>query len=754
MQQWANPHLLQAASEKSIEDMNEIKILVAILQVFHLLPSTAGVLLDDLVGSVVNLEVHLCRRESSPFRKPLFKFLNRYPTESVVYFVERIESTHYARIFVHALSSPECSPLREALMSQTPLLVNILREFCIHAEASSNANGSSTSSIVDASVDDMAVDSEGGPNAAGLPTKQPPAYSDAVSKRLYITMEAATMIHACLEFQPLWLEERSDLLQTLFATWAASTSLGVAPDQSSRLAKPVLVEHLVHCLLLATRAMGNPPAILFRLLDVAGRSSSIIDVSFVFKYVWDSLIVRWPISKRREILSAFLARLADMSTSDESNAILLQHLINPMVATVFTLPDIALTESASGTGSSRHDDGSATALSSTSRPPLTQEQRGIELLRAPVIAMFNQRVWAVHMPNGTQALLIKRASVRLELVQLSSILIRHAASAVNDIRKDIIKFGWNYIRNDDIMIKNASYVLVAQFIAAFDTPSKIILQAYSSLLKAHHVESRFLVRQALDILLPVLPIRLPPTAQQGNSGESGNGAAAGPPAWVVLAKRILIENSASLAHTTHVYQLIAGHPSIFFPYRTQFASNLVGILQKMCLTHSATSETRTLALDIMDLFLKWHAMLDNRNDAETVPAGEADTSSKPGVNVNGSTNTSTSTPVLAPAASTDLLMSESRRETIVGLLLRMLCLVFDFALKSNLGPRALELLTQYLDSNKWPTMHLRLTFFERSMQQIEAQGMNQQLVLHILTVLSVVTNQMQPIWFEEYFGVL
>ncbi|KAI7825787.1 hypothetical protein BX661DRAFT_199084 [Kickxella alabastrina] len=721
MQQWANPHLLQAASEKSIEDMNEIKILVAILQVFHLLPSTAGVLLDDLVGSVVNLEVHLCRRESSPFRKPLFKFLNRYPTESVVYFVERIESTHYARIFVHALSSSECSPLREALMSQTPLLVNILREFCIHAEASSNANGSSTSSSVDAAVDAMAVDSEGAPNAAGLPTRQPPAYSDAVSKRLYIAMEAATMIHACLEFQPLWLEERSDLLQTLFATWTASTSLGVAP--TSPLGALPFTGHARD---------GQSTGHFIQATDVAGRSSSVIDVSFVFKYVWDSLIVRWPISKRREIL-----------TSDESNAILLQHLINPMVATVFTLPDIALTESASDTGSSGHDGSSATALSSTPRPPLTQEQRGIELLRAPVIAMFNQRVWAVHMPNGAQALLVKRASVRLELVQLSSILIRHAASAVNDIRKDIIKFGWNYIRNDDIMIKNASYVLVAQFIAAFDTPSKIILQAYSSLLKAHHVESRFLVRQALDILLPVLPIRLPPTAQQGNSGESGNGAAAGPPAWVVLAKRILIENSASLAHTTHVYQLIAGHPSIFFPYRTQFASNLVGILQKMCLTHSATSETRTLALDIMDL-----------KDAETVPAGEADTGSKPGVNANGSANTSTSTPVLVPAASVDLLMSESRRETIVGLLLRMLCLVFDFALKSNLGPRALELLTQYLDSNKWPTMHLRLTFFERSMQQIEAQGMNQQLVLHILTVLSVVTNQMQPIWFEEYFGVL
>ncbi|KAJ1812139.1 transcription-associated protein 1, partial [Coemansia sp. RSA 2599] len=148
MQQWANPQLLQAASEKSVEDMHEIKILVAILQVFHLLPSTAGVLLDDLVGSVVNLEVHLCRRESSPFRKPLFKFLNRYPTESVVYFIKRIDSPHYMRIFTHALNSPECGPLRDALVTQTPALIDLLREFC--AKATSFSSGSKNSESADA----------------------------------------------------------------------------------------------------------------------------------------------------------------------------------------------------------------------------------------------------------------------------------------------------------------------------------------------------------------------------------------------------------------------------------------------------------------------------------------------------------------------------------------------------------------------------------------------------------------------------
>ncbi|KAJ2064803.1 transcription-associated protein 1 [Coemansia sp. S146] len=726
MQQWANPQLLQAALEKSIEDMHEIKILVAILKVFHLLPSSASVLLDDLVSSVVNLEVHLCRRESSPFRKPLFKFLNRYPAESAVYFIERIESTHFARIFTHAISCPESGPLREALVSQTPMLVDLLNNF-------SEQPSTDTTLPVDEEKADAAENARDS--------------SDVVYKRLYIAMSVVALIHTCMEYTPLWLEERSDLLSALLGAWSAANCLTVITDQVSRLAKPVLIEHLVRSLLLATRAMSNPSSILFKLLEISGRSSDAIDVSFIFQYVWTELITKWSIAKRREILSAFLLRLGDSSISDEANSTLLQHLINPMVATVFTLPSIAAHDG--GVGDADH----------TASGHLSQEQRSAELLRGQVISLIHQRVWVMHMSSSAQAMAVTKASVRLELVQLSSILMRHAVSAVADLRKDIIKFGWIFIRNDDIMIKNASYVLVSQFIAAFDTPAKITLQAYSSLLKAHQVESRFLVRQALDILLPVLPLRLGQSAasSSSSSADASGASNAGLPAWVVLAKRVLIDHSSSLALTTHVYQLIAGHAAIFFPYRMHFASNLVGILQKMCLTHSATSETRTLALDIMDLFLKWHEMLE--------PAGGTASSGSAPITATAVTSTSEvvgDMPKDASAgggsggsnATASDLLTEARRETIVGLLLRMLCLVFDFALKSNLGPRALDLLTRYLDTSKWPPMHLRLTFFERSVQQIESQGMNQQLVLHILTVLSAVTAQMQAVWFEEYYGTL
>ncbi|KAI8320067.1 hypothetical protein GQ54DRAFT_9695 [Martensiomyces pterosporus] len=738
MQQWANPQLLQAASSKPIDDLHEIKILVAILQVFHLLPSSASILLDDLVSSVVNLEVNLCRRESSPFRKPLFMFLNRYPTESVVYFMQRIENSHYARIFAHAIRSPECSPLRDALVAQTPLLVGMLSSFC-----DLNGSGSSSSSSSSNSENAMAVDSDN-PGANGAPPQSTHAAGTAKEppyKRLSVAMCVMTLVHECMDHNPMWLDTHHDLLQALVETWDTAAGMKTLPDQVQQLAKSALLEHLAHSLLLASRAMANPPAVLFKLLDVGGRSSDLIDTSFVFQYVWDELIVQWPISKRREILSAFMLQLGDASASSESNAILLQRLINPMVATVFSLPAIALS-------GSKAEEGSGGSPAGASSSQLSKEQRGVELLRGQVISLIHQRVWLALVSSGAHSPPSISGSVRLELVQLSSILIRNAAGVVADLRKDIIKFGWLFIRNDDIMIKNASYVLVAQFISAFDTPPKIINQIYGSLLKAHHVESRALVRQALDILLPVLPVRLGlPGAASSNAGDSAGAGSAELPPWARWAKRILFEQGASLAHTTHVYQLIAGHPALFYPYRVQFAASLVGVLQKMCLTHSATSETRTLALDIMELFLKWHEMQEHNS-----MGGAEDPHAAAGGAGEAPANDPSSSGRAAP--SPDLLMTEARRETIVGLLLRMLCLVFDFALKSNLGPRALDLLSRYLDASVWPPMHLRLTFFERSIQQIEVQGMNQQLVLHILTVLSTVTSHMQPVWFEEYYSNL
>ncbi|KAJ1676472.1 transcription-associated protein 1, partial [Spiromyces aspiralis] len=126
LHQWANTDKLRQASTKTIKDLHEVKILVAILNIFHLLPASAVVLLDDLVTMVVTMETHLMRRESSPFRKPLFLFLNHYPAEAIKYFFDRIDLPHYARMFAEALAHESCRSLRKELTEDPSRLVVVL----------------------------------------------------------------------------------------------------------------------------------------------------------------------------------------------------------------------------------------------------------------------------------------------------------------------------------------------------------------------------------------------------------------------------------------------------------------------------------------------------------------------------------------------------------------------------------------------------------------------------------------------------
>jgi transformation/transcription domain-associated protein len=98
---------------------------------------------------------------------------------------------------------------------------------------------------------------------------------------------------------------------------------------------------------------------------------------------------------------------------------------------------------------------------------------------------------------------------RMELLQMSALLIRDHQQSLAEARKDVIKFGWNYIKLEDIVNKQAAYVLIAFFIKHFDTPSKIVIQIYVALLKAHQHEGRPLVTQALELIAPVLKKRVP-----------------------------------------------------------------------------------------------------------------------------------------------------------------------------------------------------------------------------------------------------
>ncbi|RKP22048.1 hypothetical protein ROZALSC1DRAFT_26560 [Rozella allomycis CSF55] len=126
LNQWADPNVLEEASKKSLQDSQEIKIISSILNIFHLLPPTANIFMDNLVIITVKLETMLKRSNNSPFRDSLIWFLQRYATEAIDYFLERIKNNPISRCFVQLLENEKAEKLRLELRESAPKFMRAL----------------------------------------------------------------------------------------------------------------------------------------------------------------------------------------------------------------------------------------------------------------------------------------------------------------------------------------------------------------------------------------------------------------------------------------------------------------------------------------------------------------------------------------------------------------------------------------------------------------------------------------------------
>ena len=95
-------------------------------------------------------------------------------------------------------------------------------------------------------------------------------------------------------------------------------------------------------------------------------------------------------------------------------------------------------------------------------------------------------------------------------------------------------------------------------------------QVYVALLRTFQPDARALVKQALDILTPALPKRLP-------AGDHKY------PTWIKWTKKIIVEEGHSLPQLIHIWQLVVRHPSLFFSSSAQFVPQVAPLVNN-CLT--------------------------------------------------------------------------------------------------------------------------------------------------------------------------
>ena len=224
----------------------------------------------------------------------------------------------------------------------------------------------------------------------------------------------------------------------------------------------------------------------------------------------------------------------------------------------------------------------------------SQTVDGQKLVDKSMIDAIHAKVWRPNLGDLGDDATPGLDHSRMELLQMSALLIKDHSQILQEAKKDVIKFGWNYIKLEDIVNKQAAYVLIAFFIAQFDTPAKIVTQIYVALLKAHAYEGRALVVQALELIAPVLRKRIPSTPDPRY------------PIWARWPRRILSEDGNNPQQMTNIFQFLVRHDDLFYESREHFFSWIIVSLPKLITQHpNPSAENKKLSISLVNLIWQW-----------------------------------------------------------------------------------------------------------------------------------------------------
>ncbi|EJU06480.1 hypothetical protein DACRYDRAFT_19621 [Dacryopinax primogenitus] len=606
----ADPQVLQDSAQHPLTDNEEIKKLVRLVNVFHLLPQTANVFLEHVLPLVVQTETAIHASGTTPFTEPLAKYLERFPEEAFEQLVQNLENMAYVRTVRACLNSGFAPSLQTTLNRRIQQVVNL----CFA--------------------------------------------SDRVSMLIPGLLLCRDMVRA----SPGWLNERPPVFQVIIKWWRESAFGEYDPSavwpttraHQASITLDILMAHLEH---------EPTPEVLVDLALAFTRKVA-IDVSNCSRFIYDLLRRHNDTAFKSRMLAHTLVMLNDQSLSLDHKTSFLRIVINPMLY-------LSLTEG------------------------------GEEFVDAQFIAQAHATLWHKLSTLDTGTFQESETPYVIEVLWFSTSLMRLAPNLMTEARKDIIKCGWNHITSDDIILKQTAYVFLAQFLELFDSPARIVQRVWAGLVRTHTTEGRALTKRALDILAPALPKRKPATEGGANANW-----------WAKNTRRVLTEEASSMSQLTSVYQLILRHDNLFFDSRELFVNHMVHSLFKLGIASSATTETRTLAVETAELVVRW----ERQSMAEGVGGYR---------------------------------MPVQLKETVVSFLVRFICTAQESISAGGLVGKMYALLTDVLPSPEWQDVHVVLSFFMRNLVQTDYNNETATTFRNNAVVLAAVVDRRSADWFRS-----
>ncbi|KAM4056291.1 FAT domain-containing protein [Hirsutella rhossiliensis] len=524
------PSAWQQISFTFFEQHPQMKVITATLNIFHLLPALAESFKERLIDCFLGLEEKLRRTIQSPFRHPIYLYLNRYPKEIWNHLLGKLDELKYGRLLAQVLRHPDSTPIREVAAENVEGLIRRCNEVTNEKKFIAVVN---TIHILD-SISHWS------------------STNGWMDKKEHIA----------------WLKTVGNDLEGHIRNYTLPANLRLPAYQAAEQLMNVLVKSLEK----------NPKDLdsLFNLIESV-TSDELRPTQSLYSFIYQKIICSESIEFWKTSFLRCLETYAGKSASNKTKHFLLHNIVNPIVAM-----DVM-----------RH----------WNQVESNKTQR---LMDRSVIDAVSTKIWKVHpeMTADDQA----QPGIdhtRFEVLQLSAMLVKYYHTTLQEARKDIIKFGWTFIRLDDVINKHAAYVVIGYFIAHYETPPKIVSQVYLSLLKTNQNEGRALVTQALELIAPVLPKRC------GGSGPNERNAP-----WAVAPRRILADEGQNVQQMTSIFHFLVRHPELFFDARDKYAILLITSLRKVAAPPNPSHESKKLALNMMWLIWTWEQWrVEGRNPA-------------------------------------------------------------------------------------------------------------------------------------------
>ncbi|XP_063337572.1 transformation/transcription domain-associated protein isoform X1 [Pelmatolapia mariae] len=655
----------------ALEGVEEMKICSAIINLFHLIPAAPQTLVKPLLEVVMKTERAMLIEAGSPFREPLIKFLTRHPSQTVELFMMEatLNDPQWSRMFMSFLKHKDAKPLRDVLASNPNRFVPLLV-------------------------------------SAGTAATVRPGSPSTATARLDLQFQAIKIISIIVKNDEGWLAGQHSLVSQLRRVWVSEAFQERHRKDNMAATNWKEPKLLAYCLLSYCKRNYSEIELLFQLLR-AFTGRFLCNMTFLKEYMEEEIPKNYSIPQKRALFFRFV-EFNDPHFNDELKAKVLQHILNPAFLYSF-------------------EKGEGEQLLGPPNPEGDNPES--------ITSVFITKV----LDPEKQADLLD--SLRICLLQFSTLLVEHAPHHIHDNNKSrnsklrrLMTFAWPCLLPKacvDPACKYSGHLLLAHIIAKFAIHKKIVLQVFHSLLKAHTMEARAIVRQAMAILTPAVPARM----------EDGHQMLTH---WT---RKIIVEEGHTVPQLVHILHLIVQHFRVYYPVRHHLVQHMISAMQRLGFTPSVTIEQRKLAVDLAEVVIKWELQRikdqQPESEAEVGPGGEGTSGAavKRGLSLESAgagqdvkrfrTATGAASTVFGRSQSmpgTESMhnkpVEKQHTDTVVNFLIRIACQVNDSTNVAGspgelLSRRCVSLMKTALRPDMWPRAELKLQWFDKLLMTVE-----------------------------------